>query len=277
MKLAVLADIHANLAALETVAAHIEVWQPDIVIVAGDVVNRGTRPLECLRFVQKKVRTEGWLTARGNHEDYVIYQSEHLKHCSPEEREFYRFTHWTCERLNGQVQWLAAMPFQQSLSAPDGGEIRVVHASMRSTRDGIFVKTSDEQLRQQIMPPPDLFCVGHTHWPLIRQIDDTLVVNVGAVGLPFDRDIRASYAQLVWQAGSWHPNIVRLPYDLARAECDFVETGFLEEGGPLAYVILDELHTARSHLFWWTRQYQVPVLAGKMTMADAVQQFMADL
>ena len=48
MKIAVLADIHGNLPALEAVAAHVEAWQPDRVIVAGDLVNRGPRPLECL-------------------------------------------------------------------------------------------------------------------------------------------------------------------------------------------------------------------------------------
>ena len=276
MKLAVLADVHANFAALETVTAHIEAWRPDMVVVAGDVVNRGPRPLECLRLVQEKVHTSDWLTVRGNHEDYIIYQTEYSRHCRAEEREFYRYTHWTCARLNGQVPWLETMPFQRSLVGPDGGEIRVTHASMRGNRDGIFARTSDEELRRQIMPPPKLFCVGHTHWPLVRQIDDTLVVNSGAVGLPFDGDTRASYAQLVWQAGNWQAKIVRLDYDLAQTERDFTETEFLVEGGALAHLILDELRTARSHLFRWTYQYQELILRGEITMAESVQRFIAD-
>ena len=72
MKLAVLADIHANLPALHSVASHIEAWQPDGVVLAGDVVNRGPRPLECLRFVQEKQRAAGWGVVRGNHEEYVM-------------------------------------------------------------------------------------------------------------------------------------------------------------------------------------------------------------
>ena len=75
MKLAVIADIHANLAALETVVDHLTAWRPDAVVVAGDVLNRGPRPLECLRFVQERARSEGWLTLLGNHEEYVIAQS----------------------------------------------------------------------------------------------------------------------------------------------------------------------------------------------------------
>ncbi|HLB49171.1 MAG TPA: metallophosphoesterase [Anaerolineales bacterium] len=62
MKIAILADIHANIVALQTVADHIGQWRPDAVIVAGDVVNRGPRPLGCLRFVQEKQRAKGWST-----------------------------------------------------------------------------------------------------------------------------------------------------------------------------------------------------------------------
>ena len=39
MKLAVLSDIHGNWPALEAVAADIDAWQPDLVVVNGDVVN----------------------------------------------------------------------------------------------------------------------------------------------------------------------------------------------------------------------------------------------
>src|SRR5512136_3074632 len=73
MKIALIADIHANLRALEAVCADVEAWQPDHVFVVGDTVNRGPLPLECLRLVQEKQRQNGWLVTRGNHEDYVIY------------------------------------------------------------------------------------------------------------------------------------------------------------------------------------------------------------
>jgi putative phosphoesterase len=274
MKLAVLADIHANLPALEAVSAHLEAWRPDHVIVAGDIINRGPRPYACLDFVQHKQRTAGWRTVRGNHEDYVINQ---VNPCSQIQRELQRFTYWTYERLGGCIEPLQAMPFQQSLTAPDKSEIRVVHASMLGNRIGIFPKMSDEQVRERIPPPAKLFCIGHTHWPLIRRIDQTLVVNVGAVGLPFDRDTRAAYAQLTWRDSGWQAEIIRLDYDRDRAEQDFYETGFLEEGGPAARIILDELHTARSHLYSWTHRFQTPILAGEITIGQAVDQYLAEL
>ncbi len=275
MKIAVLADIHANLVALEAVTAHLEAWHPDVVVVAGDVVNRGPRPLECLQFVRQKQQTDGWLVVRGNHEDYVL---SHTRPDAPRRGpafEVHRFSYWTFCQLDGCLDELTAMPFQQTLYTPDGAEVRVVHASMRDNRDGIYPETTDAALREKIQPPPSLLCVGHTHRPLTRRIDRTLVVNVGAVGLPFDGDRRACYAQIERRGHRWQARLVRLPYNLARAEQDFFTAGFFDGCGPLGYLILDEFRSARSRLYQWTVRYQSRVLAGEMTMQESVEDFFA--
>ncbi len=280
MKLAVLADIHGNYAALQTVAAHVEQWQPDRVVVAGDIVNRGPRPRECLNYVQHKQQTAGWLTVRGNHEDYVLSYSRPETAPSGLEFEIFRSAYWTYRQLNGHVSMLADMPFQIDLTAPADENVRVVHASMNGVHDGIFPMTSDEQLRLKIRAPgqkaPTLFCVGHTHWPLIRSIDDTLIVNVGAVGLPFDGDHRAAYGQLTWHRDRWNVDIIRLDYDRGQAERDFWESGYLAEGGPLIRLILDELQIARSHLYRWTQEYQDLALAGQISLDDSVTAYLTE-
>jgi len=275
MKLAILADIHANLPALQTVAAHIDAWKPDRVVVAGDVVNRGPRPLECLRFVQDKQRASGWLAVRGNHEEYVISHAQPDAPRSGPQFEIHRGSFWTYQGLAGDVSALEAMPFQLSLSAPDEGEVRVTHASMLGTREGIYTRTPDEELDRKIgQPAPALFCVGHTHIPLVRSLNGTLVVNVGAVGLPFDGDARASYAQLTWQRNAWHAEITRLGYDRRQAERDFEETGFIEEASAFAQLVLVELRVARSQIFEWMRRYEARVLAGEITMQESVEEFL---
>src|SRR5215207_9312557 len=71
-KLAVLSDIHGNFAALQAVADHIDRWQPDAVVIAGDIVNRGPRSHDCLRFVLARAADSGWKIIRGNHEEYVL-------------------------------------------------------------------------------------------------------------------------------------------------------------------------------------------------------------
>ncbi len=65
MKVAVLADIHANLAAFTAVIADIERWQPDAVIIAGDIINRGPLPRPCLELALRMRTERGWYVLRG--------------------------------------------------------------------------------------------------------------------------------------------------------------------------------------------------------------------
>jgi predicted phosphodiesterase len=265
MKLAVLADVHANWPALQAVAADLERWQADRVVVAGDVINRGPRPVECADFVLAR----NWMWVRGNHEEYVLSHvpvAGVAKTASP-----FGTSHWTYHQLNGHVASLRHLPFQWSRYLPDDGEVRVVHASMRHLRDCVFADTPDETLREQIAPAPRLFVVGHTHIPLVRTIDETLVVNVGSAGLPFDGDHRVSYARLTWQYGQWNAEIIRLEYDRVQADRDFDETGFSDQIGPLARLIRAELQQARSQLGEWSRGYQAAVAAGELTLAESVE------
>jgi putative phosphoesterase len=275
MKLAILSDVHANLAALEAVIDDIDRWRPDQVIVGGDVINRGPRPRECLDLVLDRVRTQGWQCVLGNHEEYV------LSHAAPDavrsgpRFEIHRNSFWTYQQLQADLATLAAWPFQHDVQYANSA-VRVVHASMLGTRAGIYRETTDAELRQKIAPPPDVLIVGHTHKPLIRTLDQTLVVNVGAVGLPFDGDVRASYGQLAWQAGNWQVEVKRVAYDRARADRDFEITGYLDQVGPLGYLIRDELQRAQSNLAEWAGAYEQAVLAGEITPAESVRRYFQD-
>lgn len=277
MKIAVLADIHGNLPALQAVSAHIDAWRPDAIIMGGDLVNRGPRPAACLDFALQQKRQAGWRFVRGNHEDYVIDQAQPDAVRSGPEFEIARNGYWTCQRLNGRTAALEAMPFQVSIDGPDDKEVRVVHASMRGNRDGIFPETPDDELRRLIAPAPTVICAGHTHRPLVRTIDGTLVINVGSVGMPFDGDKRAAYAQLTWQNGLWHARIVRLDYDHKQMERDFFETGFIKDAGDLARIMLVEFRQARSHIHLWARQYEAAVLSGQVSVAHSVDKYLESL
>lgn len=277
MKVAVLADIHGNLPALQVVIDHIDRWRPDAVIVAGDVINRGPRPLECLQIVQNRQEVDGWLVVRGNHEDYVLHHGRPNAPRSGPEFEIYRTSYWTYLQLDGQVRTLEEMPFQVSLPGPDGKELRIVHASMRNNRDGIFPQMADDELRRQISPPPSVLCVGHTHQPLIRLVDDTLVVNVGSAGMSFDGDSRAGYAQLTWEANKWKGEIIRLDYDTERMDQDFFETSFYPDAGALTSLMLVEFRHARPYLHLWMHRFEKPVLSGEMTIDRAVDEYLYQL
>lgn len=272
MKLAVLSDIHGNLAALRAVAEDITQWQPDVVVVAGDIVNRGPLPRQCLEFVLERQRRDGWRVLRGNHEEYVLNIVADPSPRTGAEEAVRANVRWTAAQV-GEVAPLAAMPTIIQLQAPDGGEIRVVHASMRYNRDNVLIDTPDDLLRAQIEPAPPLFCCGHTHRPFIRQIDATLVVNAGSVGLPFDGDIRASYARLAWQFPGWQAEIRRLPYNREQAARDYEP--FLAESGPIAPIVFAEFQTARPYLSTWFRRYNDQLIAGAITPVQAVATFLA--
>ena len=277
MKLALLADIHANLPALQAVAAHLDAWRPDHVLVAGDVINRGPRPAECLAFIQERRQTDGWLVTRGNHEEYVMVHAKPDSPRSGPQFDIWSGSFWTYQRLHGDISSLETMPFQINLTAPDGGQVCATHASALGTREGIHRRTPDDELARKIgSPAPAALGVGHTHIPLVRRLDGTLVVNAGAVGLPFDGDARASYAQMTWRREGWQAEIVRLDYDRGQANRDFEETGFLDEAPAFALLVQSELRTARSAVFEWLRAYEARVLAGEMTMLDSVRRFLAE-
>ena len=284
MKIAVLADIHANLSALKTANDHIENWNPDYVIIAGDLVNRGPRPLECFQSVREKQLNYGWKLIRGNHEEYILHNINPRTLYTSPEFDVHRASIWTGKQLGVEVEALKALPIQERLIGPDGREVRFVHGSMKGLRDGIYPETSDEELREKIellnkqkenYPPPSVFCAGHTHRPLIRTLDGITVVNAGSVGLPFDGDTRLAYAQLTWQGDKWKIEIVRLEYDRELAERDFYTSGYLKGGGPLVKLVQIELRTAHSQLYNWAVKYQKSILASKISMDASVNEYIS--
>ena len=275
MKIAVLTDIHANWVAFQAVLEDMHAWKPDKVIIGGDLVNRGPRPREVLDYVLEQEREQGWIVVRGNHEDYVIKQANPSHPKSGPAFEVHKASFWTCQQLHCDVSVLQQMPFQRSLIGPDGQEVRAVHASMRGIRAGIYPETSDRDLAKLIedreQAPPEVLVVGHTHRPLVRSLNGTLVVNAGSAGLPFDGDTRPSYAQLTFRGGKWKAAIQRVPYDLQAAERDFYESGYVEGAGPLVQLVLVELLYARSQLYNWSVRYQDRATRGEISMEESVR------
>ena len=277
VKIAVLSDIHGNMPALQIVAADIEAWQPEIVVVNGDIVNRGPCSLACLRFVQDKQTKQDWQVIQGNHEGFVLTCGEAD---APQEGPAYdvsQFAHWTYAQLDGEIEWLRHLPDTFSWPAPDGSEFRVKHASIRSNREGLYVDDNEEDLWAKIGPPPAVFVTAHTHQTFVRRLGGTLVVNTGAVGSPFDEDHRPGYGRFTWaEKRGWQANIVRLPFDRAAIERDYVVSGFLAEAGPLTQLMLVELRKSRGLMYRWGERHYEQVLAGEITIEESVRDILRD-
>lgn len=275
MRFAVISDIHSNLAALEAVIEDLKTVRPDEVVVAGDFINRGPQPREVLALL----REYPWPWLRGNHEDYVIAQCQEFEPGDLLANPIWQPARWTAEQMGKRSDALASLPLSMNRKAPDGSDVLIAHGTPQVNNDGVFGKTSDDELRLMLGDePPSLFVCAHTHAALLRRVDNTLVVNVGAVGLPFNRDPRAQYGVFTWKnEAGWHAELRAVEYDRKRTYRGFEDGGFLDGGGPLARVIRKEVETARPHLGPWVRCFADDVRAGRLSVAQATERYLKDL
>ena len=159
--------------------------------MGGDLVGRGPQGTAVVR----RIAELGWRTIRGNHEEYLL---EFRAGDVP--AEWLHAGGVVGGALDGggarrarRRRWIDALPFSLTSGAAPG--LRLVHGTPSSTREGIGPWTSDRRLGEHSSKvEEELLVCAHTHRPLQREVDGGLVVNVGSVGLPFNRDHRAQYA-----------------------------------------------------------------------------------
>lgn len=276
MKLAILSDIHGNWPALAAVAADIDAWRPDRVLVNGDVVNSGPSNDVCWRYVAQRAAADGWLVLRGNHEEYV---AEWLNPATPTAGPAYdliRLSHWTYRQMGGTVAELAALPEQWQWRAPDGSALVAMHGTLLGNRAGIYPFTSDEEVRRRTPRGAAVFVTAHTHVPHVRLLDSRQVVNIGSVGIPGDGDGRAAYGRFTWtHRRGWQVNIIRVLYDRAAAERDYFTSGFMAEAGPEAVLSLVQFRLARDVRTRWAAADHSRILSGEVSLADSLRAWLS--
>jgi len=273
MKIAVFSDVQGNLPGMETVVAHILDWKPDLVIMNGDLVNRGPSSERCLALFEELRQDRGWLPVRGNHEDYVLYCGEQPP-TSDLDAAMRRFADWTAAQLGSAAESLRDWPDHLALHGPNDTWVQCTHGSLLGNRDGISRSVTDAALAERVPAHADLFLVAHTHKPLIRRFGSTRIVNVGSAGSPFDGDPRASYARLTWKPSGWSIEIVRLDYDRERADKDFSASGFLDHGGPLAGFVHTEWRRAELLMPRFRERYLDALRTGAISLDSAVDAFL---
>ncbi|QIK36752.1 metallophosphoesterase family protein [Caldichromatium japonicum] len=277
MKVIVFSDVQGNLPAFEAAIELILGWGPDLVIMAGDLINRGPSSLACLERFDTLRGAHGWLPVRGNHEVWV-------QRCGREpprnglEAEMRRFADWTYQQIQPRLDALQGWPDHLCFhAATEQSWVHVTHGTMLSNREGITADLPDETLRGTLPPDLALFVTAHTHRPLARVLDGLPILNVGSVGSPFDGDPRGSLAQLSFSRGAWQWEIRRFAYDRTQAERDFWDLGFIDQGGPIARILFEEWRQARLLMPLWRRDFEPAVLDGALALEPAVDTFLATL
>lgn len=203
MKIGLVADIHANLAALEAVLDRLN--GVDLLICAGDMVGYYHKPNEVCSLIRERAA----VVVGGNHDAYVAGQMEP----NAERRDAYR-TDWTRTHLLPEnLTWLASLPDEQTL-AIDGVSMQVRHASPWDRETYLY--PDSPRLADIDLPEGHILVVGHTHHPMKVVRGRGLVVNPGSVGQPRDWKPAASYAILDTTTGdiAFH----RAEYDVAAVQ-----------------------------------------------------------
>lgn len=249
MRVAILSDVHGNLVALEAVLADLQRQAPDLVVVNGDMVNRGPDNVAVL----ERLHDLGAPLILGNHDDLVRMWVDRDPALPREwfSDPFWRATAWTAGQLQdaGLIDSLRELPQSYRLELPDAPSVLIVHGSPRHYRESLDRHLTDqaiEELGEEFGAP--ILVGSHTHIPLDRRHRGYWILNSGAVGVSFNGDPRAHYLLIDLRDWSWTPTFRRVEYDRGRALARFEESGFLENGGLSARIFREEVKIARSLL-----------------------------
>lgn len=233
MRYLILSDIHGNLEALRAVEADAR-GRFDAVLCLGDVVGYGADP----NAVTAWTRAHAQVTVRGNHDRACTGQID-LHWFNPVAQASVR---WTQRELTPENNaWLA----QLEAGPLRVGDFALVHGAPED-EDHYLINAEDAVLSAQSCHTRVTF-FGHTHLQggfelrgrralriekpgaLDREREfefgaaEHLLINVGSVGQPRDRDPRAAYA--LYDPDEPWVTFRRAAYDLTGAQRKIREAG----------------------------------------------------
>jgi diadenosine tetraphosphatase ApaH/serine/threonine PP2A family protein phosphatase len=220
----VLADVHANAAALDAVIADARAHGAERFLFLGDAVGYGPDPAYCVRRLAELPRAS---LVRGNH-DHAIATNQFELGMNSLARQC---AEWTRSQLGtDELAWLAALPIEHVEE-----HWLAVHGAPRDPHRFfayVYELTYEDNLRHLREHRIPLCFYGHTHVQLTHvelaagpsklagertlEVDPRRfwLVNPGSVGQPRDRDSRAAYA--LWRPSTGELRTLRVAYDVER-------------------------------------------------------------
>ena len=231
MKYGIIADVHANLEALENALKFLEAQKVDQVLCLGDLVGYNADPVECTRLV----RTRCSAVIQGNHERMVLGAS-----LFGVRKETLDATEWTRNRLSPEdLKYLESLPEEAKV----GNGILLVHGSPRDKDEYILstdVSRDNVTMLRQKFPEVKICFFGHSHYPMVigppevhTRFHETRTVNLdknriylvnpGSIGQPRDGCPLSSLA--IFDEEAWTVTIHRLPYDIAATQKKIIDAG----------------------------------------------------
>jgi len=169
MRVAALYDIHGNLPALEAVLVEVERERVDAIVVGGDIASGPPQPREVVELVRSLPNAH---CIRGNAD-----RLRDREHAGEEGLE------WLLSQLDEErIDWLEGLPFSVVLD-----DTLYVHSNPKDDTTMVTELTTDEKLAGLLEGVEQRRVVaGHTHMQLERRVGETLFVNAGSVGWPYE-------------------------------------------------------------------------------------------
>jgi len=215
-------DIHSNATAFEAVLQSMDDNHVDRRVCLGDLVGYGVDADECVKLARDNMD----LCLIGNH-DSVAIKYESSVGFNPYAKQAIE---WTQSHLTEESrEYIKQLPYIK-----EENDITFVHASPLSPADWVYVTDLEEALDAFDHFHGTYCFIGHTHSPVIvasrpmaipKILDEyeytianteRLLVNVGSVGQPRDRDCRASWCLL--DTDTKCVRIIRVEYDVFRTQ-----------------------------------------------------------
>jgi predicted phosphodiesterase len=212
MRIAVLADIHGNLTALDAVLADLRQQKPEVIYHGGDLAFGGCNPSEVIDCIVQ----EGWKGVLGNTDEMLWDTSarQTLEAAAPKLKPLFKvlfdLSGPATKQMIGpsRLAWLRALPTKlhyENLALMHASPGNLWRAPM-DTADDSELETTYKPLNAEIV----VYC--HIHRPFVRKVGSMTVCNTGSVGSPYDGDPRSSYLMI----DDGKPTIRREAYDVEK-------------------------------------------------------------
>ena len=179
MRVALLADIHANLTALDAVLERLRSQAIDVYVNLGDTTTFGPQPREVL----DRLREIGARNVMGNTDAWTLEPRPHAIRDSDTPRQNH-IELWCADQLTPEHKDYIRT-FEATVEIPLGGGANLLcyHGSPRSNRDFLRATTPDLELEAMIAGrSATVMAGGHTHEQMLRRHKNLVLVNAGSVG-----------------------------------------------------------------------------------------------
>ncbi|MBF0122724.1 MAG: YfcE family phosphodiesterase [Candidatus Omnitrophica bacterium] len=194
MRIALLADVHANLSALKKIVEHARQQHVDEFWNLGDMVGYAPFPNETVLLLKEICSCH----IVGNYDRKTISDKRiaQMEETGKDAAKIFSFA-WTNKNLSSEVRaFIEGLSFEIHKEI-EGHRILLTHGSPEGMEDGITQRTPVARLSVMAEKArADIILCAHMHRFLEKKSGGVLFVNPGSVGRPFDGDPRASYAIL---------------------------------------------------------------------------------